>query len=343
MTPALRLSGLRIPFGDAPGLEGIGLEVAAGERVAIVGPSGVGKSTLLRAVAGLAPVAGGRVEIGGRDATELPPERRDAVYLHQTPLLFPHLSVAENVAFPLRVRGEGGAAQARVAELLAAVGLVGFERRAPRTLSGGQRHRVALARAIAARPALLLLDEPLASLDPTLREEVRGSIETVQRASGAALLLVTHDLDEAGALGDRIGVLLERRIAQLASPAELFRRPASLAIARFLGIPNRVRGTVGADGIFRSPLGCWSPPEPLPAGAATAVFRPDTVRVVGGPLGGTVLGVRHGAHGAVARVRVGEAELEVAVDPLHPPPVGERCELALDAERTLIFPDPLPR
>lgn len=274
-------SDLEIPFGEEPGLCGICVTVDPGERVAVVGRSGAGKTTLLRALAGLAPVRAGSVAIGGRDVTRLPPERRGAAYLHQTPVLFPHLSVGENVAFPMRVRQwKDAAVRARVEALLAAVGLSGFEPRAPSTLSGGQRHRVALARAIAAEPELLLLDEPLFALDPALRQEVRSALLSIQAAYAPAMLLVTHDLDEAALLADRIAVLLDGSLAQMAPPAELFRRPTSLRVARFLGIPNEVPGRVTSDAWFESVLGML----PLPAGAplacdAVAFFQADAVSV----------------------------------------------------------------
>lgn len=338
---ALSVEGLRARFGDAPGLEEISLEVAPGERLVLIGPSGAGKSTLLRAIAGLAPVEAGTIRIGGRDVAALPPERRDAVYLHQSPLLFPHLSVWENVAFPLRVRRASETeVRTRVGALLEAVGLGGFGPRAPRTLSGGQRHRVALARAIAARPQVLLLDEPLSSLDPALRGEVREVILAVQREAEPALLLVTHDLEEAGLLGERIGVLLERRLVQVAPPAELFAHPASLGVARLLGIPNLVAGRVRPDGWFVSPLGAWPPPHaPLRAGAADALLGTDGICIAAdGALQGTVVAVWPRVGRTTAVVRIGETEVEVGVDAHAPPPAGSLVALRLIPERTTVWP-----
>lgn len=337
--PGLRVSELAARFGDAPGLAGISLEVAAGERMAVVGTSGAGKTTLLRAVAGLAPVSAGRIEVAGRDVTHLPPERRDAVYLHQTPLLFPHLSVGENVAFPLRVRGAADAEiRGRVESLLRAVGLDGFGTRRPSTLSGGQRHRVALARAIAAGPAALLLDEPLSSLDPSLRQEVRDAIVAVQEETRPALVLVTHDLDEAGLLGHRVAVLLAGRVAQVAPPGELFARPASLAVARFLGIPNEVPGEVDDGGVFRSALGEIGLRDAMPTGPVVALFRPDALRTVGE--GGTparVVGVRHRASGVAAVLRVASVELEMSVAD-RPPAPGDEVRVEVDPARVLFYP-----
>ena len=315
--PALEVVRLAAPFGTAPGISEVSFAVVPGERLAIVGGSGAGKTTLLRAIAGLGPRSGGTVAIAGRDVSAEPPERRDAVYLHQTPLLFPHLSVAENVAFPLRVRRVSpGDVESRVRIALAAVQMEGFARRAPRTLSGGQRHRVALARAVVARPAVLLLDEPLSALDPELRDEVRESLLALQRQYRPALLLVSHDLGEVGVLADRLGVLVAGRIAQLGHPGELFARPASVAVARVLGIPNIVPGEIRPDGRFESALGPLSVrghTPPPPAGARTAVFRPAAARLAeDGPLRGRVAGIRQGPRETALRVEVAGLVLDIA-------------------------------
>jgi ABC-type sugar transport system ATPase subunit len=326
----LEVSQLAAPFGWEGGLSDVSFGVAPGERLVIVGRSGSGKTTLLRAIAGLGGVTAGRVRIAGRDVTADPPERRDAVYLHQTPLLFPHLSVAGNVAFPLQVRGIAPVEVAiRVREALAAVQLEAFGERAPRTLSGGQRHRVALARAVVARPAVLLLDEPLSGLDPTLREEVREALLALQHAYSPALVLVTHDLDEAGLLGDRIGVLLGGRLAQIAPPAELFERPDSLAIAQLLGIPNFLTGQVHADGRFECAIGSWRPHPPLAVGPATAIFGPDgLVRVDDGPAA-EVVELRHRPLGTTAVVRLGDHLLEMRLRPGLFVAPGDRITLGL--------------
>ena len=349
--PALRLEGLSAPFGRGPGLADVSLGVAPGERVALVGPSGAGKTTLLRAVAGLAPVTAGRVRVRApgadapRDVTALPPERRDAVYLHQTPVLFPHLSVAENVAFPLRVRGAAASTvRTRVAEALALVRLGELAGRAPTALSGGQRHRVALARAVAARPAVLLLDEPLAALDPSLRAEVREAIAALAQREGAAMLLVTHDLEEAGLLADRVALLDGGRLQQVATPAELFGAPATLAAARFLGVADEVRGRLDRAGRFISALGAFVPVGQVPsgaAGAAVAALLPGALRLVaeGGPAG-VVHAHRHRPRASSIVVAPdGEPglRLEVPVEGA-PPPVGARVVLGVDPARVRVYP-----
>jgi putative spermidine/putrescine transport system ATP-binding protein len=300
---ALELHELVVPFGAGAGLHPVSLRVEHGERLVLVGASGEGKTTLLRAVAGLAPVSSGRVTIGGADATGLRAERRGAVYLRQMPLLFPHLTVAENVAFPLRVRGiRGPEVERRVSDALRAVRLEGYSARTPSGLSGGEAQRVALARATVARPAVLLLDEPLSALDPSLREEVRSSIERISEETRPGLVIVTHDLDEAGLLGHRIGVMAGRAIAQVDAPAQLFANPATLAVADFLGIPNRLCGSVEPGGEFVALGGAIRLPCGRPPGPALAVFRADALSIGGsGALEGRVTSQLHRAHGVAVR------------------------------------------
>lgn len=306
MEPALLVQGLAVPFGVGPGLRDVSFDVAAGERFVVLGASGAGKTSLLRALAGLSPTTAGTIAVAG-----------DAIYLHQTPVLFPHLTVYENVAFPLRVRGRRGPeVDSSVRAALASVHMTGFAPRMPRTLSGGQAHRVALARAVVARPALLLLDEPLSSLDPTLREEMRRTILGLQSDWDGAMVIVTHDLDEMSALADRAAVLLDRHLAQIASPAELLSRPASLAVARFLGHLNEL---------------------PMPDDTV-AVFPPTAVRPQPDGLRARVMALRVRARGTTAVLAIDGAEIEMSVDPLEPPTVGDELCVALDARGVLRFP-----
>lgn len=337
---ALAVDRLSVPFGPARGLDAVSFALDPGESLAIVGASGAGKTSLLRAIAGLAPVAGGRVHVGGRDVTAEPPERRGAVYLHQTPLLFPHLSVAQNVAFALDVRRTPAPdVERRVREALGVVRLDGFGHRAPHTLSGGQRQRVALARAIAARPPVLLLDEPLASLDPSLRDEVRGAIVALQREYQPALVIVTHDFAEAGAMAGQIGVLLDRRIAQLAPPAELFTQPASSAVARFLGMANEVPGRLAPDGRLDSALGPLSlPVSGIPAGAVDVFCRAEAVRLVAdGGVAAQVVELRHRPEGTTAVLDVGGTQIEAGVDSLGPPRIGAVARFVVDPRGLVVF------
>ncbi len=338
--PALRLGALRVPFGASPGLQPIDLSVARGERLVLVGASGEGKTSLLRAVAGLAPISGGSVWIDGTDRTLAPAERRGAVYLRQTPLLFPHLTVGENVAFPLRVRGVPAAeVRTRVAAALNEVRLADRADRRPETLSGGEAQRVALARATVARPALLLLDEPLSALDPSLRHEVRTSIIRLAEAYRPGLVMVTHDLDEAGVLAHRIGVLVHRRLEQVAPPAELFRRPATPAVARFLGVPNLVPGRVTENGIFRGEGDLVLVDAGVPPGAAVATFRPGALRAhPEGEIAGTVVGHLHRSYGHSSQVRVAGRVLEWSPDPYAMPAVGDEVRLRLDPRGVVVYP-----
>ena len=239
MTDSLRLTDYRTALPGAPIIGPISLEVPAGEVLALLGPSGAGKTTLLRAIAGLVPATGG-LRVAGQEQSHAAPEARGIVYLHQAPRLFPHLDVAGNVAFPMRLRRRPEAeVHDRVRVLLELVQLGPLAGRRPEGLSGGERQRVALARALAAEPKVVLLDEPFAALDPSLRAEVRAALEAVLQAARPATILVTHDLEEAGWLAHRAGVLHEGVLAQVAPPIDLFDAPASLAIATFLEIPNR--------------------------------------------------------------------------------------------------------
>lgn len=337
--PALEVRGLSVPFGDAPGLRDIGFTLAPGERLVLLGASGAGKTTLLRAIAGLVPLAAGGLTVGGRDVAAYPAESRDAVYLHQTPLLFPHLSVFENVAFPLRIRGRREPEiRAMVVELLESVRLDDLAGRRPHTLSGGQKHRAALARAMAARPAVLLLDEPLTALDPSLRDEVRTTLLSLQAHYRPAQLIVTHDLEDAAVLGDRIGILLDGTIAQLDPPERLFRRPASLAVARFLGIPNIVTGSIEA-GQFRSALGPVPLEDDLPAGPAAAAFGSDALRAEPcGSLRGVVRGLHHRPRGATLRVEIAGLELEATAPTGPMPGLGDELSLGLERDRMTVLP-----
>ncbi|MEX2571818.1 MAG: ABC transporter ATP-binding protein [Gemmatimonadota bacterium] len=338
--PALRLDGLEVRFGDRPGLAPLSFAVKRGERLAVVGTSGAGKSSLLRTIAGLQPHGAGSVFIEGRDCTDLPPEGRGSVYLHQTPLLFPHLNVSGNVAFPLRVRKLPRAViQRRVRDVLHALGVADLAARTPASLSGGQRHRVALARAIAAQPPVLLLDEPLASLDPPLRAEARDAILNATNDYAPAVILVTHDLAEAGWLADRIGVILDGRLAQLTSPDILFTRPVSPAVASFVGFSNRLDGIIDDGGIFRAgPLAL-----PLPTnfnGPAVLLFRPEAVRVTGeGSLQARVLDV-HFAPGTVRlHLRLNELEFQAECTlPSSRAISGGIVAFELDPQHLVLFP-----
>ena len=232
-------------FDDTVVLAGVSLTVEPGEIFALLGPSGSGKTTMLRLLAGFEQLDRGRLLIADEAVEHLPPARRGVGMLFQSYALFPHLSVAENVAFGLKVRGGAqGEADARVAEMLELVRLSGFESRRIAELSGGQQQRVALARALAPRPRVLLLDEPLSNLDPALREETRADLRRTVKQTGITTVLVTHEQEEAFELGERIGLLNEGGLEQVGGPAELYRDPASRFVATFVGRCSVLAGVV---------------------------------------------------------------------------------------------------
>ncbi len=241
MPPLIQLDGVTKRWREAVGVARLDLEIAAGSFVVLLGPSGCGKSTTLRIVAGLETPDEGRVLIGGRDVTAEPPARRGLSMVFQSYALFPHLSVAENIVFGLKVRGVPKADRnVRLAKAIALTGLQGLERRKPAELSGGQRQRVALARAIIADHPICLMDEPLSNLDAKLRHSVRQHIRAMQRALGMTVLYVTHDQTEAMGMADRIVLMREGCIEQAGTPAEFYERPATIFAATFVGSPPMV-------------------------------------------------------------------------------------------------------
>ena len=275
----LAACGKTFPDGTRP-LEPLDLDIAAGETVVFLGPSGCGKTTLLRIVAGLTrPDAGGRVHFGDDDVTSRPIERRNVGMVFQSYALFPNMSVLDNVAYGLRVRGIAGAARrAQAQQLLEMMQLGAFRDRRVDQLSGGQRQRVALARALAVKPRVLLLDEPLTALDAKLRESLRVEIDRLLRSLGVTSVYVTHDQGEAMALGDRVAVMSHGRVEQIGTPQDVYHRPASAFVADFVGTMNRVTGT-REDGSLRLPGGTLA----LPAHAKAsdhALFRPEDARIV---------------------------------------------------------------
>jgi thiamine transport system ATP-binding protein len=227
----LELDAVSVSFGHALAVDAVTLRVPRGEVLALLGPSGSGKSSLLRAIAGLQPCTGD-IAFDGESVMRMPPHKRRFVLMFQDGQLFPHLDVAGNVGYALRIAGESPGD--RVAELLDLVGLTGFERRRVTDLSGGEQQRVALARSLAASPRLLLLDEPLSSLDRELRERLAGELRDILRAEGVTAILVTHDHDEAAVIADRIGILQEGRLVQTGTLAQLRADPVDDRVARFL-------------------------------------------------------------------------------------------------------------
>lgn len=258
-------------------LRRVSLDVPSGSRAVLVGPSGAGKTTLLRAIAGLEPAEGGTVQLGGRRLDGVPAHRRRIAFVFQEPRLLPHFDVIENVAFGLRVAGvRKRERRARAEERLDEVGLSALAGRCIQGLSTGEQQRVALARALCVEPDLLLLDEPLAALDPNRRAGLRRLIVRIQELRELTTILVTHDREEAAELGQRVALMLEGRIIQFDEPEILFERPASPAVARFFGAANLIRGHV-VRGHLR--IGGAAVPVGGPDGDAAFVIRPERVRL----------------------------------------------------------------
>jgi putative spermidine/putrescine transport system ATP-binding protein len=237
--PALKLHGVRKSYGNVLAVAGVDLVVDEGEFFTLLGPSGSGKTTLLRLIAGFERPDAGRIELGGRDVTSVPPYARETNTVFQDYALFPHMSVADNIAYGLSVKGVPKPERARrVERALAMVRLTGLGRRRPNQLSGGQRQRVALARAVVNEPEVLLLDEPLGALDLKLRQEMQIELKQIQKEVGITFVYVTHDQEEALTMSDRVAVMSNGQIEQIGTPVEVYEQPATEFVAGFIGISN---------------------------------------------------------------------------------------------------------
>ncbi len=341
-------------FGAARAVEDVSFAVENGRVLTLLGPSGCGKTTILRCLAGLETPDAGTITIAGEcvydgaRGTVVPTERRNLGMVFQSYAIWPHLTVFDNVAFGLRVRRAGRAEiAARVAEAVALVRLTGLERRYPSQLSGGQQQRVVLARCLAYRPALLLLDEPLANLDAKLREEMRAEIHRIQRETGTTMVYVTHDQAEALALSDEVLVMDRGRVVQGGTPAEIYRCPAAPFVAEFLGSTNRLEARVLEDGTLEVIGVGRLAGARLPAGARSVIvcLRPADIAVVPPPgpgaaaWPGIVESVLYLGEAVEYRVRSGERVLAVrgAAEPRLLEP-GEAVGLRPDAVRAALFP-----
>ncbi len=306
----LEVRGLTAAYGSNQVLHGIDLDVPSGSITAILGPSGSGKTTLLRVIAGFERARSGTVSIAEQvvesPRRHVPPERRRVGYVAQDGALFPHLSVARNVAFGLH---RGAARSERVAELLALVGLTAFAARYPHELSGGQQQRVALARALASSPPLVLLDEPFAALDASLRSEVRRDITRILEEMGTTTVLVTHDQDEALSMAGQVAVLRAGLIAQAGAPSEIYQHPSDPELAQFLGEANLLPARVEPPGL-RCALGVLAAAPPLDAhgAAATVMIRPEQLQVQAEPapaaVAATIVAVEYHGHEALLSLAV---------------------------------------
>jgi spermidine/putrescine ABC transporter ATP-binding subunit len=339
----LKVEGLVKRFGEVVALDGVSLEIASGELLTILGPSGSGKTTLLKVVAGFETADAGRVLVDGVDITAMPPARRDIGMVFQNYALFPHLTVARNVAFPLEMRNVGKTElERRVAEALELVELKGYGLRLPRQLSGGQQQRVALARAIVFNPRLLLLDEPFGALDRKLRETMQLEVRRLQRRLGLTTIFITHDQEEALVLSDRIAVMNKGSIEQVASTNEIYERPANDFVADFVGESNIFHGTVTEVGsVNLESRRRLLIRQPLPVGARVGVLmRPERF----GPGGGanTFNGeVKEAVYlGSSIKLRLASDDgLELIVrQPAGPlPATGSRVSVGIEPEAIHVF------
>ncbi|WP_066902011.1 ABC transporter ATP-binding protein [Mycolicibacterium houstonense] len=287
---AVELRELTRTYGNVHALDGLSLSIEPGELVALLGPSGCGKTTALRILAGLDTATSGTVLVDGRNVGSVPANKRDMGMVFQAYSLFPHLTVLDNVAFGLKMRGKAKRDRlSRASDMLDLVGLAAHTNKYASELSGGQQQRVALARALAVEPRVLLLDEPLSALDAKVRTQLRDEIRRVQLEVGTTTLFVTHDQEEALAVADRVGVMSQGKLEQLAAPAELYARPATPFVAEFVGLHNKVRAQV-AGGRARV-LGAEVPTlrGSVPSGPGTAMVRPESITVRRDPRGRAVV------------------------------------------------------
>jgi len=341
----VRMEGLSRHYGPVVALDRLDLTLQPGELVALLGPSGCGKTTTLRLVAGLEDADTGHITVGGKDITRVSAAKRDMGMVFQAYSLFPHMTVRQNVAFGLRLRKVSGAQRdKRAIEMLDLVGLATQADRYPHQISGGQQQRVALARALAIEPQVLLLDEPLSALDAKVRAQLRDQIRRIQLEVGITTLFVTHDQEEALAIADRVGVMREGRLDQLAPPTEVYSRPATSFVAEFVGLSNRLTGEVrGGEVTVR---GCTLPlvERDVPDGQVVALVRPEAVTLAShtapepGPLVGTVIAVTF--LGATSRVTVDLGDTTVlaqlSTSDASALPAGSRVTLTIRPDPVLV-------
>ncbi|MEW2354067.1 ABC transporter ATP-binding protein [Spirillospora sp. NPDC029432] len=349
----ITLRGLTKDYpGGVRALDALALEIADGEFFALLGPSGCGKTTLLRTIAGLETATRGSVHIGDADVTRLPPGRRDVGMVFQDYALFPHMTVTDNIAYPLRIKKRGRAERHEAAAGVASsLGLDGLLRRRPGELSGGQQQRVALARAMAARPRVFLLDEPLSNLDARLRLEARTFLKRLQRELGVTTVFVTHDQAEALAMADRMAVMEAGRVRQVGTPAEVFRRPASLFVASFIGstpmnlLPGRVRGehvVLGEETVLPLPegtRGTLADGDEVVYGIRPEYldFLQDTTGAGKGTFTGRVAVVENLGSSSLVTLEAAGGLVHVVVGEGREPAAGDRGRARPRAGRALLF------
>ena len=335
-------------------LDGLSMDIGRGEFVCLLGPSGCGKSTALNCIAGLLPLTGGSIHLDSQRIDTLPPEKRGFGMVFQNYALFPHMSVNKNVSFGLRMRGVAGAeVERRTRHALEMVQLGGHIDKLPGQLSGGQQQRVAIARAIVIEPPLVLMDEPLSNLDAKLRLEMRAEIRRIHRELGRTTIYVTHDQEEALSMADRIVVMKDGLVQQIAPPTEVFSQPANLHVARFMGYRNGVElDCVGRDGALLQLAGQGialraTEKVPAPGNRVMLATRPDDIRVLAAGhaeartddnlLSGRVVGVEYGGNESLLDVELAPG-LVFHVHTSVPVRTGETVQLAIAPARALTYP-----
>ncbi len=337
----LVLDNIYKSFGAVAALAGVSFDVKQGEIVAVLGPSGCGKSTLLAIVAGLEPPDRGHVLWDGNSLSGVPPHRRGFGLMFQDYALFPHMNVEKNIAFGLRFTGEKDTEQQRVAEMLDLVGLPGFERRDVNTLSGGELQRVALARSLAPRPRLLMLDEPLGSLDRNLRERLTSDLRLILRGIHQTAVYVTHDQEEAFTIADRVVVMRAGQVEQAGTPQEIYHHPDSPFVASFVGLTNLVDGQATTAGIETS-IGKFPNPDGS-SGPVTVLIRPESARISKegcNNLVGTVIERSYRGRSTHLIIEVSGARLTFDLPSSEPVPAeGESVQVCLDDRASFqVFP-----
>lgn len=335
----LTVKNIEKTIGDTKILEDVQFEVEEGTVVSILGPSGCGKTTTLKIIAGLVNPDKGEILLGNERITHLPAEKRGCVIVFQEYLLFPHLNVEENIGFGLKMARQPKALiKAQVENMLKLVKLTGTNKKYPHQLSGGQQQRIALARALAVKPRVLLLDEPFSSLDAKLREEMRELTLHIQRDLHITTVLVTHDKEEALMSSDKIAIMLEGKIKQFGSPEELYHKPNSIEVANFLGEKNYISGKI-EQGQFISDL-LQFPTSNRDAAEATVMLKPEDIKLfsAGTPgLEGVVLSSKFAGERIYYRVLVNGMELKVTSSPEAAFKKGNRVAVKLALDKPLIF------
>lgn len=341
----IRIDSVSRSFGEVVALDSVSIDIRENEFFALLGPSGCGKTTLLRVLAGFEEPDSGTVTLAGSDLLALAPNRRPINLMFQSYALFPHMSVEKNIAYGLeREHLSKAEVRARVDEVLQTVGLVDKAKSRPAQLSGGQRQRVALARAIVKKPRLLLLDEPLSALDRKVRAEMQLELKRLQHEVGITFVVVTHDQEEAMSMADRIAVMADGRVQQIATPVDLYQRPANLFVADFIGTSNRFTGTLGSDGVTVPGLGLLPSrrPSSLDPGSAHVIVRPEDVRIVESAdwsLSGTVIDTQFFGGSSTIAVEVPghEAPVMLIRHGLPTATRGSQVRLAWDPDSAIVL------